>query len=59
MRARMIHPVDGATYAVPYGKEGQCIYSVGRRYINEVLLTDESGFWGNLVRRIKRKRNCF
>lgn len=39
MRARMIHPVQGETYAVPYGKENQCIYSVGRRYVNELLLT--------------------
>ncbi|XP_059095648.1 kynurenine 3-monooxygenase-like [Tigriopus californicus] len=38
MRARMIHPIQGHTYAVPYGKEDQCIYSVGRRYLNELLL---------------------
>ena len=36
---RMIHNVDGTTYDVPYGKGDQCIYSVGRRYINEALLT--------------------
>ena len=35
----MIHNVDGSTYDVPYGKGGQAIYSVGRRYINEALLT--------------------
>jgi len=39
MRARMIHTVGGDTYPVPYGKEDQCIYSVGRRYVNEILLT--------------------
>ena len=39
MRARMIHRLDGTTYPVPYGKEGQAIYSVGRRYVNEILLT--------------------
>ena len=39
MRARMIHTVEGKTYPVPYGKEDQCIYSVGRRYVNEILLT--------------------
>jgi len=39
MHARMIHRPDGSTYEVPYGKEGQAIFSVGRRYINEVLLT--------------------
>jgi len=38
MFKRMIHNVDGSTYAVPYGKKDQCIFSVGRRYINEVLL---------------------
>ena len=35
----MIHNLDGSTYPVPYGKADQCILSVGRRYINEVLLT--------------------
>ena len=39
MRARMIHTVGGDTYPVPYGKEEECIYSVGRRYVNEILLT--------------------
>ena len=39
MRGRMIHNVDGTTYDVPYGKGDQAIYSVGRRYINEALLT--------------------
>ena len=38
MRARMIHTPESTTYPVPYGKSGQCIYSVGRRYINEILL---------------------
>ena len=35
----MIHTVAGDTYPVPYGKENECIYSVGRRYVNEILLT--------------------
>lgn len=38
MEARMIHKLDGSTYQIPYGKKGQCIYSVGRRFVNEVLL---------------------
>ncbi|XP_046652495.1 kynurenine 3-monooxygenase-like [Daphnia pulicaria] len=38
MEARMIHRLDGSTYQIPYGKKGQCIYSVGRRFVNEVLL---------------------
>lgn len=41
MYARMIHNLDGSTYPIPYGKDNQCIYSVGRRYINEILLTGE------------------
>ena len=41
MHARMIHKTDGDTYPVPYGKDGQCILSVGRRYMNEILLTGE------------------
>ncbi len=39
MRARMVHNLDRTTYPVPYGREDQCIYSVGRRYVNEILLT--------------------
>ena len=35
----MIHTVGGDTYPVPYGEKDQCIYSVGRRYVNEILLT--------------------
>lgn len=31
MYARMIHNLDGTTNPIPYGKKGQCIYSVGRR----------------------------
>ncbi|OQR78950.1 kynurenine 3-monooxygenase-like [Tropilaelaps mercedesae] len=38
MRARMIHDLDGTTHSIPYGKKGQCIYSVGRRYLLELLL---------------------
>ena len=39
MRARKIHPVSGRTYAVPYGTRGECIYSIDRRLLNELLLT--------------------
>jgi len=39
MHSRMIHTLKGEMYPVPYGKEGQAIYSVGRRYVNEILLT--------------------
>ncbi|XP_076064876.1 kynurenine 3-monooxygenase cn [Oratosquilla oratoria] len=44
MYARMIHRPDGTTYAIPYNKDGQCIYSVGRRHVNEVLLTRAEEF---------------
>merc|ERR1712032_434457 len=42
MNARMIHSPAGALNAIPYGKDGEAIYSVGRRYVNEILL-DEGG----------------
>ncbi|XP_064091379.1 kynurenine 3-monooxygenase-like [Macrobrachium nipponense] len=44
MRARMIHNLDGTTRAIPYNKDGKCIFSVGRRYVNEVLLTRAEEF---------------
>jgi len=40
MYARMIHNPDGGRRAIPYGKKDQCIYSVGRRYLNETMLTE-------------------
>ena len=30
MYARMIHTLNGKTYAIPYGKKDQCIFSVGK-----------------------------
>jgi len=48
MHSRMIHNRDGTTNAQPYDKSGQCIYSVGRRYVNEVLLTRAEEF-GNMT----------
>ncbi|CAI7988657.1 Kynurenine 3-monooxygenase [Geodia barretti] len=40
MRARMIHPLSGNQYSIPYGtKRDDCIYSVNRRALNELLLT--------------------
>ncbi|XP_022648436.1 kynurenine 3-monooxygenase-like isoform X1 [Varroa destructor] len=38
MHARMIHGLNGKTHSIPYGRKGQCIYSVGRRYLLELLL---------------------
>ncbi|CEL92542.1 unnamed protein product [Vitrella brassicaformis CCMP3155] len=42
MYSRMVHPVRGSSYEVPYGERGECIYSVGRRRINELLLNAAS-----------------
>ncbi|XP_047736345.1 kynurenine 3-monooxygenase [Hyalella azteca] len=44
MKARMIHGTDGTMNPIPYNKDGQCIYSVGRRFVNEVLLTKAESF---------------
>jgi len=44
MYARMIHDVSGQTREIPYNREGKCIYSVGRRYVNEILLTKAESF---------------
>lgn len=39
MRGRMLHDLKGQMTVVPYDRNGnQCIYSVGRKYLNEVLL---------------------
>ncbi|KAI1291083.1 Kynurenine 3-monooxygenase [Halotydeus destructor] len=40
MRARLIHDLDGTKRSIPYGLQGEAIYSVGRRHINELLLTE-------------------
>lgn len=40
MHARMIHAHDGKQSAQPYGRSGQCIRSIDRRNLNEVLLTE-------------------
>jgi kynurenine 3-monooxygenase len=54
MHARMIHNLDGRTYPIPYGKEGQCIYSVGRRYVNEILL-DKGDTYSNITYHFNHK----
>ena len=40
MHARMIHSVSGNMTAQPYGNPSQCIYSVDRRNLNELLLNE-------------------
>ena len=36
---------DGSKYGIPYGKKNECIYSVGRRYVNEILLNKGNLFF--------------
>ncbi|CAL1284393.1 unnamed protein product [Larinioides sclopetarius] len=38
MKGRMIHSLDGWRTPIQYDKKGRCIYSVGRRFLNETLL---------------------
>lgn len=54
MYARMIHNKDGAMHGIPYGKENECIYSVGRRYVNEILL-DKGETYENITYHFNHK----
>lgn len=38
MTGRMIHDVAGNTQLIPYGKEGQAIYSVSRGELNKIMV---------------------
>jgi kynurenine 3-monooxygenase len=38
MHGRMIHHLDGSTAFQPYGKDGECLYSVSRAGLNAALL---------------------
>lgn len=40
MRGRMIHHVDGQQESQTYDRDGQCINSIGRAFMNEDLLTE-------------------
>ena len=40
MRGRMIHPSGKPTYVVPYGARGECINSIDRKKLNELLLSE-------------------
>ncbi|XP_069688959.1 kynurenine 3-monooxygenase isoform X2 [Periplaneta americana] len=45
MKGRMIHNLDGTRKPIPYDpRSNQCIYSVSRRYLNEVLLSATEKF---------------
>ncbi|XP_028170450.1 kynurenine 3-monooxygenase-like [Ostrinia furnacalis] len=55
MAARMIHRLDGSTYSIPYdARTNQCIYSVGRNYLNSLLLK-ESESYQNVERNFNHK----
>ncbi|XP_041977479.1 kynurenine 3-monooxygenase [Aricia agestis] len=55
MRGRMIHRPDGSTYEIPYdSRTNQCIYSVGRNYLNSILLK-ESEKYINMERHFNHK----
>ena len=41
MPGRLIHALDGTTSYQAYGQEGQAIYSISRRVLNEQLLPFE------------------
>ncbi|RZC37274.1 kynurenine 3-monooxygenase, partial [Asbolus verrucosus] len=41
MKGRLLHSIKGETKNIPYdNRSNQCIYSVGRNYLNGVLLTE-------------------
>ncbi|KAL4714148.1 hypothetical protein ACJJTC_008502 [Scirpophaga incertulas] len=55
MVGRMIHKVDSSTYVIPYDtRTNQCIYSVGRNYLNSLLL-NESESYTNVERHFNHK----
>ncbi|OWY20706.1 FAD-dependent monooxygenase [Sphingobacteriales bacterium UPWRP_1] len=44
MYGRMVHNIDGSLSFQPYGKEGQCIYSVSRADLNKTLMNCADDF---------------
>jgi kynurenine 3-monooxygenase len=40
MTGRMVHNIDGTTLYVPYGKDGQAIYSISRGDLNIALINE-------------------
>lgn len=44
MFSRMLHNAKGDCSAVPYGKATECILSIDRRYLNELLLTEAESY---------------
>uniref|UniRef100_A0A0K2SVV1 Kynurenine 3monooxygenase [Bombyx mori] n=1 Tax=Lepeophtheirus salmonis TaxID=72036 RepID=A0A0K2SVV1_LEPSM len=54
MYARKIHSTNGNLNNVPYGKKDQAILSIGRRYLNEILITEGENY-PNLHRYFEHK----
>ncbi|XP_055374132.1 kynurenine 3-monooxygenase [Condylostylus longicornis] len=55
MKGRMLHDLNGQTTFVPYDSvTNQCIYSIGRKFLNEVLLTAGEKYT-NIKRNFKQK----
>ncbi len=46
MRGRMIHDLQGNTQLIPYGKDGQSIYSVSRGDLNRIMVEEADKFDG-------------
>src|SRR5687767_6836138 len=44
MKGRMIHDLKGDTQLIPYGKEGQAIYSVSRGELNKIMVQKADKF---------------
>jgi kynurenine 3-monooxygenase len=44
MNGRMLHDIQGGTSFLPYGKEGQAIYSVSRGELNKTLMEEAEKF---------------
>lgn len=49
MPGRRVHALDGSTTFVPYGQEGESIYSVSRQALNRLLLEELSRLPGVVI----------
>jgi kynurenine 3-monooxygenase len=46
MTGRMVHNIDGSTVSIPYGKDGQAIYSISRGELNIILVNEAEKYPG-------------
>ena len=44
VRGRMVHEISGSTYSQAYGTNGECIYSVNRQNLLQLLLNEAEEF---------------